>query len=92
MSTQQSQHLRSLHLESLRIQREHMLVVLDRHQAWIQDTEDNEINRMRRDIIDLIEKTADQYDHLLEALQSQRTGEDGEAGGNKSRTARDWPL
>ena len=69
-----------------------MLIVRDRHRAWIQDTEDIEINRMRRDIIDLIEKTADQYDHLLEALQSQRTGEDGETGAKKSRTARDWPL
>ncbi len=66
-----------------------MLVVRDRHRIWIQDTEDIEIKRMRRDIIDLIEKTVDQYDRLLEALQRQRAAEDVDAGHNKSRTASD---
>ena len=66
-----------------------MLVVRDRHRLWVQDTGDIEINRIRRDIIDLIEKTVDQYDLLLEALQRQRVGEAVEANNSKSVTASD---
>ena len=66
-----------------------MLVVRDRHRIWIKDTEAIEINRLRRDIIDLIEKTVDQYDLLLVALQRQRAGEAVEASQSKSRTASD---
>ena len=75
MSSQESQHLRDLHMDSLRIQRKHMLVVRDRHRGWVQDSEDIEINSIRRDIIDLIGKTVEQYDHLLEVLQRQGDGE-----------------
>jgi len=76
-------------MESLKIQQEHMLVVRDRHRFWVQDTGDIEINRIRRDIIDLIEKTVDQYDLLLEALQRRRAGDAVEASNSKSGTASD---
>ena len=75
MSSQEPQRLRALHMDSLRIQAKHMLVVRDRHRGWIQDSENIKINSIRRDIIDLIGKTVDQYDLLLEVLQRQGDGE-----------------
>ena len=65
-----------------------MLVVRDRHRIWIKDTEAIEINRLRRDIIDLIEKTVDQYDLLLAALQRQRAGDAVEASINPQHMPR----
>jgi hypothetical protein len=75
MSTRQAQHLRALQIEALKIQQEHLLVVRDRHRAWIQNSDDMETYRIRREIIDLIEKTIDHYDELLKALQRQESGE-----------------
>lgn len=78
MSTRPSHHLQTLHIEALKIQQEHLLVVRDRHRIWMTAADDIEINRIRRDIIDLIDKTVDQYNHLLKALQEQGDGEQEE--------------
>jgi PIN domain nuclease of toxin-antitoxin system len=69
MSNQLAQRMRSQQIEALKIQKEHMIVVRDRHQAWRKDPTDIEINRIRHAIIDSIEKTLAQYDQLLEALR-----------------------
>ena len=74
MIIQQFPSLRALHIESLKTQRQLMLVVQDRHQGWINDIDGIEINRIRCEIIDLIGKTVEQYDQLLEALQKQGEG------------------
>ena len=71
MITKQPLRLQALQIEALKIQREHLLIVQKRHKSWIIDTADKEIDRLRRDIIALIEEMVNQYDSLLEALQKQ---------------------
>jgi len=71
MITKQPLRLQALQIEALKIQREHLLIVKKRHKSWIIDTADKEIDRLRRDIIALIEEMVSQYDSLLEALQKQ---------------------
>ena len=75
MSTRQSHHLRALHIETLKLQQEHLFVLRDRYRIWITESDDIESNHIRRDIIDLIEKVVDQHNHLLEAGQRQGDGE-----------------
>ena len=75
MSTQLAQRLRSQQIEALKIQLQSMIAVRDRHQAWSKDSDDIEINRIRSEIINLIEKTIDQYGHLLEALRRPIEGD-----------------
>jgi hypothetical protein len=75
MSSQLSQRLRDQQIEALKIQRQYMTVVRDRHQAWIKDSADIEINRIRNEILDLVEKTIAQYDHLLEVLRRPIKGD-----------------
>jgi hypothetical protein len=72
MSTKEFHRLLELHLMALETQRQHMLIVRDSHQSWIIKTDDAEINRIRRDLIDLIEEMVDRYGQLLEALQRQQ--------------------
>jgi hypothetical protein len=71
MSNHLDQRRRGQQIEALKIQQEHMLVVLERHRAWSQgpDGDDIEIDRARHEIIDLIEKTVTEYDRLLVALR-----------------------
>jgi hypothetical protein len=69
MSTRLSQRLRDQQIEALKIQQQYMTVVRERHRAWNKDSDDIEINRIRNEILDLVEKTIAQYDHLLEALR-----------------------
>jgi len=71
MSNHLAQRRRGQQIEALKIQQEHMLVVLERHRAWSKgpDADDIEIDRVRREIIDLIEKTVTEYDRLLVALR-----------------------
>jgi hypothetical protein len=75
MSNQLAQRMRSQQIEALKIQKEHMIVVRDRHQVWSKDPTDIEINRIRHEIIDSIEKTLAQYDQLLEALRRPIEGD-----------------
>jgi hypothetical protein len=74
MSTRLSQRMRDQQIEALKIQKQYMTVVLDRHRAWSKDSEDIEINRIRNEILGLVEKTIVQYDHLLEALRGPSAG------------------
>lgn len=69
MSTQLAQRLRNQQIEALKIQKQYMTVVRERHQAWSKDPDTIENNRIRSEIMDLIEKTITQYDLLLEALR-----------------------
>ena len=71
MSTQLSQRLRDQQIQALKIQQQYMSVVRDRQRAWSKDSEDMEINRIRSEILDLVEKTIAQYDHLLDALRTK---------------------
>lgn len=75
MSTQLSQRLRTQQIEALKIQKQYMTVVLDRHRAWNKDSDDIEIKHIRNEILDLVEKTIAQYDHLLEALRRPIKGD-----------------
>ena len=75
MSNQLAQRMRSQQIEALKIQKAHMIVVRDRHQVWSKDPTDIEINRLRHEIIDSIEKTLAQYDQLLEALRRPVEGD-----------------
>jgi len=75
MSTQLAQRLRSQQIEALKVQLQYMTVVLDRHRAWSKDSDDTEIIPIRHEIIDLIEKTITQYDHLLQALRRPIDGD-----------------
>jgi hypothetical protein len=74
MSNRLSKRLRDQQIEALKIQQQYMTVVRDRHRAWDKDSDDMEINRIRNEILDLIEKTIAQYDHLLEALRGPSEG------------------
>jgi hypothetical protein len=69
MSGQLAQRLRNQQIEALKVQRDYLRVVRDRHQVWNKDAADVEINPIRYEIIDLIERTLAQYDLLLEALR-----------------------
>jgi hypothetical protein len=75
MSTHLSQRMRAQQIEALKLQRQYMTVVQDRHRAWSKDSDDPEINRIRNEILDLVEKTIAQYDHLLEALRKPIEGD-----------------
>ena len=75
MSTRLSQRLRDQQIEALKIQQQYMTVVRERHRAWNKDSDDIEINRIRNEILDLVEKTIAQYDHLLEALRGPIEGD-----------------
>ena len=74
MSNQLSQRMRDQQIEALKIQRHYLTVVQERQLAWNKDSEDIEIKRIRNEIMDLVEKTIVQYDHLLEALRSPIKG------------------
>jgi hypothetical protein len=68
MNPNLAQRLRELHLGALEAQRQHMLIVRDSHLGWVLKNNDIEVNRLRLEIIDLIGKTIERYDQLLEAL------------------------
>ena len=74
MSNKLALRQRDMQIEALKVQREHLRVMRDRHQTCMKEAGDIDINRIRHDIIDLIEKTLNQYDHLLEALRTQGEG------------------
>jgi hypothetical protein len=75
MSTHLSQRMRAQQIEALKLQRQYMTVVQDRHRAWSKDSDDLEINRIRNEILDLVAKTIAEYDHLLEALRRPIEGD-----------------
>jgi hypothetical protein len=74
MSNQLSQRRRDQQIEALKIQKQYMTVVQERHRVWSKDSEDIEINLIRNEIMDLVEKTIVHYDHLLEALRGPIEG------------------
>ena len=74
MSTKLALRQRDMQIEALKVQQEHLRVVRDRHQTWMKESGDIEINRIRHDIIDLIEKTLNRYDDLLGALRTPSEG------------------
>lgn len=45
--------------------------VFSRQQIWLNDADSAEVNRIRGEIIDLRTKTANEYNNLLNALQTQ---------------------
>lgn len=69
MNTQRVQRMRSQQIEALKIQQKYMQVVQERHRAWSTEAEPEDLNLIRKEIIDLIEKTLAQYDQLLEGLR-----------------------
>jgi hypothetical protein len=75
MSTRLSQRLRDQQIEALKIQQQYMTVVRERQRAWNKESNDSEINRIRNEILDLVEKTIVQYDLLLEALRKPIEGD-----------------
>jgi hypothetical protein len=75
MSGYLAQRLRSQQIEALKIQEDYLRVVRDRHLAWTKAADNIEINPIRHEIIDLIEKTIAQYDQLLEALRRPIEGD-----------------
>jgi hypothetical protein len=58
--------------ESLQTQYEFLNLLRLRHLHWMNSTVDPEIQQLHLDIAELIQKTTDQYHHLLHALQDQR--------------------
>ena len=58
--------------ESLQTQCEFLNLLRLRHLHWMKSTVDPEIEQLHLDIAELIQKTTDQYNHLLHALQDQR--------------------
>jgi len=72
MSARRSPRLRAKHIELLQAQQAHLLVLRDRHRRWMKDADDIEVRRIYRKIAASIKTTVDQYDHLLDTLQSQR--------------------
>src|SRR5215217_6750765 len=71
MSVPLSRRRQKLQIDILRIQQKYLRAIQLHHRAWMNDTEDIEIDHLRRDIIDLIGEMAGQYDHLLGAIQRQ---------------------
>jgi len=57
--------------ESLQTQYEYLNLLRRRHLHWLNSTNSPEIEHLHQDIAELIQKTTDQYNHLLNALQEQ---------------------
>lgn len=57
--------------ESLQTQHEFLNLLRRRHLHWMSSTDDPEIEHIHLEIAELIQKTSDQYNHLLDALQKQ---------------------
>ena len=57
--------------ESLQTQCEYLNLLRLRHLGWVDSADDIDIKLLHLDIAELIKKTTDQYNQLLEALQEQ---------------------
>ena len=69
MSARRSSYLRPGKIESLEIEQEYLHILRTRHLQWMSDTNDPEIRRMHREIVDSINRMIDQFGILLEAQQ-----------------------
>jgi hypothetical protein len=63
--------VQALYLEHLILQREHLLLVRDRHLHWMDETDDPEIREIHQSLADLLEQVTSQYENLVAALQEQ---------------------
>ena len=75
MSALYSTNLHETKMESLQTQHEFLNLLRLRHLQWMSSTDDPEIEHLHLEIAALIEKTTDQYSHLLEAVQGQKDAE-----------------
>lgn len=61
-----------LHIEHLAIQRDHLLLIRDRHLQWMGESDDLTVRTKHFEIAASIEKIASQYDSLIHLLQEIR--------------------
>jgi hypothetical protein len=66
MSFPYTPNLQDAKLESLRTQHDYLNLLRLRHQQWMSSTIDGDIQRVHREIAELIEQITDRYAHLLE--------------------------
>jgi hypothetical protein len=59
-------------LESLQTQHEYLNLLRLRHLQWMNSTIDGDVQSVHREIAELIEKIADQYNQLLNGQQQQK--------------------
>jgi hypothetical protein len=57
--------------ESLQTQHEYLNLLRRRHLHWMDSAHDPDIKLLHLDIAELLQKTTDQYNNLLDALQEQ---------------------
>ena len=69
VSARRSSYLRPGKIESLEIEHDYLYLLRTRHLQWRSDTNDHEICRMHREIVDSINRMIDQFGILLEAQQ-----------------------
>ena len=69
MSASRSSYFRPGKIESLEIEHDYLHLLRTRHLKWMSDTNDPEIRRMHREIVDSINRMMDQFGILLETLQ-----------------------
>ena len=75
MNAVYSPQLQDRKRESLQTQHEFLNLLRLRHLHWMKSTVDPEIEQLHLDIAELIQKTTDQYNHLLHARQDQMVEE-----------------
>jgi hypothetical protein len=71
MSATRTQRQRAKHVELLQKQQADLLKMADRHWQWMKDADDIETRRVYRGIANLIRKSAEWYDSLLDTLQKK---------------------
>jgi len=69
MSARRSSYLRPSKRDSLEAEHDYLHLLRNRHLEWMNNTNDPEIHRMHREIIDSIKQMIDRFEILLEALQ-----------------------
>jgi len=72
MSALYSPQLQDTKKMSLPTQYEYLNLLRRRHLYWMDSAPDPDIKLLHLDIAELLQKTTDQYDNLIEALQEQR--------------------
>jgi hypothetical protein len=73
MSFPYTPNLQDEKIESLQTQHEYLNILRLRHLQWMNSTIDGDIQRVHREIAELIEKMTDQYTRLLNAPQSPKS-------------------
>jgi hypothetical protein len=75
MSAWRSTDPRALKMETLETQRQHLLLLREHHQRWMNEADDPKISRLHADVIDSISVMEARCATLLRALQAQRDKE-----------------